>query len=368
MLMDMKKYKISLCTVCMNRLHHLKVTLPKNIEDNLKYGNVEFVILDYNSSDELEVWIKTEMAKYLEKGIVNYFKTDEPTFFLRSHAKNVVSRCASGEIICNVDADNFTGKGFVDYVNNEFNKSQAIFMATNINNTSRDSGGRICMKTSDFHKISGYDESMTGYGFEDEDLKYRLEMLPLKRIEIEQFEFVNAITHNHQERMGHENVYSKFERIFIRHIDFTMSNILLLGKNHEYYLGTILYDRLVNSNSIDNLDFRSTYRYSLMNGKWEMGKWKLGFDGVVLENTPTIVPDNKPETFNTTQPIFKINGLHFLPIDEKIMFTELTMLFSELNNQTKMKLNLKNNNQRINYGGYGKASLLKNFKEKIYLR
>ncbi|KKL80749.1 hypothetical protein LCGC14_2001600, partial [marine sediment metagenome] len=52
-----KIYKISFCTTCMGRLYNLKETLPKNIEANGEYPNVEFVILDYNSSDGLGDWV-----------------------------------------------------------------------------------------------------------------------------------------------------------------------------------------------------------------------------------------------------------------------------------------------------------------------
>ena len=54
----MSNNKISFCTVCMNRLHHLKMTLQKNISDNRDYSNLEFIILDYNSSDGLGEYIR----------------------------------------------------------------------------------------------------------------------------------------------------------------------------------------------------------------------------------------------------------------------------------------------------------------------
>ncbi|WP_158563357.1 hypothetical protein [Chitinophaga silvatica] len=47
----MEPLKISFCTVCMGRLHHLRQTLLQNIADNTTYDNLEFVILDCNSED-----------------------------------------------------------------------------------------------------------------------------------------------------------------------------------------------------------------------------------------------------------------------------------------------------------------------------
>ena len=50
--------KISFCTVCMNRLQYLMQTLPVNIAGNIDYPNLEFVVLNYNSKDDMENWIR----------------------------------------------------------------------------------------------------------------------------------------------------------------------------------------------------------------------------------------------------------------------------------------------------------------------
>src|SRR6187402_102950 len=102
----MKKNRISFCTVCMNRIEHLKQTLPKNIEDNIAYGNLEFLLLDYNSKDGLEEWVESEMKEYIDKGILHYYKTTEPEYFHRSHSRNMIIKKATGDIVCNIDADN----------------------------------------------------------------------------------------------------------------------------------------------------------------------------------------------------------------------------------------------------------------------
>ena len=98
-------YKISFCTVCMNRLYHLKQTLPRSIKDNMDYPNVEFVLLDYNSEDGLENWVNTEMSDYIDSGVLVYYKTEEPEHFHRSHSRNVMFKLASGDILINLDAD-----------------------------------------------------------------------------------------------------------------------------------------------------------------------------------------------------------------------------------------------------------------------
>ena len=55
--------KLSFCTTCMGRAHHLKQTLPRNLADSVDWSRpdaVEFVVLDYSSPDDLAEWITTD--------------------------------------------------------------------------------------------------------------------------------------------------------------------------------------------------------------------------------------------------------------------------------------------------------------------
>jgi glycosyltransferase involved in cell wall biosynthesis len=104
--------RVSLCTVCKNRAHHYKKTILKNIHDNIHDSNVEFILLDYNSQDDLEEWVRDNLQDYIEMGVVTYYKTFDPLYFQRSHSRNMVFRLAKGDLICNIDADNYTGYSF----------------------------------------------------------------------------------------------------------------------------------------------------------------------------------------------------------------------------------------------------------------
>jgi len=353
----------------MNRLHHLKETLPKNIKDSLSYGNVEFVVLNYNSKDEMEEWIQEEMVQYIDMGILKYFKTNDPNTFLRSHSKNVAARCASGEIICNVDADNYIGIGFTEFINEMFNKYDNIFVATDINNSPRDCVGRICVKGTDFHNVKGYDEYMKGYGFEDEDLKFRLEKSSLKRIEINDFNFLKAINHDNIERIQNEDAHSKFYKILVRYIDYASSYILFLDKNKTYYLGIVRYNKLINSQNISNMNYHSTYRYSLLNDNWSEGEWteKKNNEITLSKDLINFPNNNAPCFFHNGKSIYKVNGKAFFHIDDENIILELAMFFSEINNRNKMFYNFKNSTEDVNNGSYGKANLIKNFNKKLHI-
>ena len=165
-----KFYKISICTTSMNRLYDLRQTFIKNIEDNIDYPNLEFVLLNYNSKDEIDDW-----AKDLPP-IVKYYKTTRPKYYNMAHSRNCAFRLASGDVVNSVDADHFTNKGFATQINLIANNHpNTIYVKSRQRNR-----GRISLFKDDFMRLGGYDEGLKDYGFEDEDLINRGRHLGLK--------------------------------------------------------------------------------------------------------------------------------------------------------------------------------------------
>lgn len=165
------QYSISICTTCMNRLNDLKETLPKNIKSNSDYPNVEFVVLDYNSTDKIEDWMKKEMIDHIWSGKLKFLQTKEPQQYSMTHSRNIAFRAASGSIVLNVDADNYTNDHFATFINRLANEQQynAIFAKGK-----RMIRGRIGFWKHEFTDIlGGYDENIEDYGHDDHDLIYR---------------------------------------------------------------------------------------------------------------------------------------------------------------------------------------------------
>ena len=162
--------KISFCTACMNRLHDLMVTLPVNIHHNRDYPNVEFVVVNYNSRDKLDEWMKGYMMPYIETGLLVYVHTTEPEFFNASHSRNVSFKVATGDIVNNIDADNFSGRGFAKTLNllAEVRPEKAVFAwnKTMIH-------GRLGFYKKEWLELGGYDEDLLGYGWDDQNLYFR---------------------------------------------------------------------------------------------------------------------------------------------------------------------------------------------------
>lgn len=190
--------RLSFCTTCMGRKHHLEKTLPENLNCIQQFEAVEINLIDYSSPDGLEEWIHNNFSKSLQTGHLVYAKVMGCNYFQVAHAKNIAHRLASGKIVCNLDADNFVEPKFVSTLLSTFTARNRIFSWFG-----RHGGGfgRIAMRKYDFAALGGYDERMTfGWGFEDNDLVLRAIALGLKAVILDS-NFATSIEHPNEERV-----------------------------------------------------------------------------------------------------------------------------------------------------------------------
>lgn len=154
----------------MGRLHHLRQTLPQNIEENSNYENIEFLVLDYNSPDGLEAWVENNLPRLPN---LVYFRERSALRWRMPHAKNMAHLLATGEVVCNLDADNLTGKGYALKLAEHFALPSPKIVTHVLGGGF---GGRIAIRKEDFLALRGYDEELGwGWGCEDDDLKGRAE-------------------------------------------------------------------------------------------------------------------------------------------------------------------------------------------------
>lgn len=164
--------KISLCSTCMDRTYDLSKTVPKNIIDNSDYPNLELVLLNYGSKDNMEEWVKKNLMKEIGSGLVRYVKVlDKIEYYSMSHSRNVAFKAATGDIVNQIDADNYTNKGFADVINKmaDVCPEKALF-----SKGKKLCHGRVGFYRSEFiSELGGYNEQLEGYGFDDKDIMYR---------------------------------------------------------------------------------------------------------------------------------------------------------------------------------------------------
>lgn len=196
--------RISLCTTSRNRLHHVRETLPQNLADNRDYPNLEFVLLDYNSSDGLGDWVRKELGDEIASGRLSYYLAPRPTHFHATHSRNMSIRLASGDIVCVVDADNYTGRGFASYLADQVEPDNFLigcrmegddFMVVD------DEGcvGRYALYKTTFLDVGGMDEAHVGWGYDDMDLFRRLRAKGYRCQSIEP-RYARCIPHDDAER------------------------------------------------------------------------------------------------------------------------------------------------------------------------
>lgn len=344
---------ISFCTVCMNRLHHIKLTLPKNIRDNQDYNNVEFVLLDYNSSDGLLEWVNQEMGEYLNSGILKYYRTEDFEYFDRSHSRNMMFKLASGDIICNIDADNYTGEGFAEYINSEFDKNENIYIVADTKKRYyflRNAFGRFCVKKDAFLDIRGLDEEMKSYGSETVDFYERLEKKGLNEIVIQNTSFLNTISHGDEERISNEFFLQSLYKVYFRFISHEESEFIILYKNRTFEWGFIIPERI------------ETYLpAALKEGTLKKGNWSQSADCIYFNN------DNVTISLLLKDEILCGCDNKYYPVQDKAFLLNVAKNYSFITNVDKRNKNTNRDHTVVNNGAFGFGKVFNHIKSELQI-
>jgi glycosyltransferase involved in cell wall biosynthesis len=357
---------ITMCTVVKNRSYHYKETILQNIKDNRDAGT-DFLLLDYNSDDDLEEWVKKNLLVYIEQGIFSYYKTIEPMCFNRSHSRNMAFKLATGDLICNIDADNFTGLGFSSYVKQKFIVRENIILCAGGNDNEllyADIGGRICVRNSDFLRVTGYDERMSGYGYEDYDFINRLQMSGLEKTLISDRKYLHAIFHTVIERIREENTFKNLLEVNLDFINPDQTRILFLFADKTFFLGM-----LVNSVTVDNKirlrDNKLLDLVLLKKGHWEE-------EGLLTKNLfPEDGSIKMTIEYKPGESVLSIDlageGRIFYTLHDASLKEQTIISYSKSANHAVMTSNLANRIVAANID-FGQGTVYKNFDYKNPMR
>ena len=149
---------ISFCTSYLGRREHLMQTYPHNVEAGINF-DCEFVLCDYSAySDKWEV----------------------------SSAKNRAHFQATGDILVNVDADNYLSVEYIQGLLDLFDKDMNIIVHGEC-----EVGGRIAISRFNFIRLGGYDERFKDWGYEDIDFIYRATNLGLRRFIVSNISYID---------------------------------------------------------------------------------------------------------------------------------------------------------------------------------
>ncbi len=222
--------ELSFCITCMNRTNYLKKTLLKNLIDN-KNSKVEFILVNFNCVDGLENYINNnnEIKKYLVTKQLKYFNYEKLKYWHSSIAKNIAHNYASGNILVNLDCDNFIGENGGDFIIDYFKQlGNNIILSQSKEIFGSGTAGRISISKNNFKKLGGYNESFFPMGYQDTDLIERAKKINLNHINISKNN--DAIINNKKESLI--NCDTNIDYITMENCNKLISKINL--ENNEY--------------------------------------------------------------------------------------------------------------------------------------
>jgi hypothetical protein len=124
----------------------------------------EWIIVDVDSDDEFSTWsIDDERVK------IHRISVEEIHF---AKLYNISHKLGIGDIIVNLDADNFIGEDFCSWTDTLL-KEKMIGHSWS-NNWNDGTYGKISMLREHFYYVGGYDENLLACGFQDTDIIQRI--------------------------------------------------------------------------------------------------------------------------------------------------------------------------------------------------
>jgi len=344
----------------MDRLFHLRETLPVNIEENEKYPHVEFVLLDYNSRDGLEDWVRSTMAHHIGSGRLKYYRTYDPQTFALSHSKNMALRLGTGEIRCLLDADNYAGPGYAAWINEVFDFYGPSAVVTTLRENAvpyGDQGGKLAFHKDAIYTVNGFDESLVGYGIEDVDLVNRMQKSGKKRIFINDDVYLKFIAHSNAHRVKNHAISRNLAELFFQ-ITSNMNKrnrVLYAMKDNSFLDITYEHD-----SSLKSLVFFSHGGWVIKNSL--KGNYEREGNDIHLTYVDGTRMDYRMDATGAMRTIAANDKTLWkrIPEDEK-MYIQMQLAYSECMNRAKYVENDQKNYNSVNPDGWGRGRVFRNF-------
>ena len=157
---------ISYCSQIKNRFHQFSQTFQHNLEKIQTHKNTEWVIVDCESDDGMQGFMK----EFVDSGVeprVRYYRTVKYQPYSIPVAKNFSTRLSSGDYIFNLDADNFIS----DATETIMKKGEHVGIYCDVFRMGV--YGRVGCSRRVFWEAGGYDESFFPAGKHETDLRLR---------------------------------------------------------------------------------------------------------------------------------------------------------------------------------------------------
>jgi len=221
----------------MNRFNQIRNTLPKNLEDNIKYKNkIEFILVDFNSKDGLKEWILNNFKQELQDNYLKYYYTEELIQWHAPIAKNTSSMLGTGKYIVNLDCDNYTGEEGGKWVLDKFYQfGDNLLLHQSLNIYKSGTMGRISMLKDNFIKLGGYNEQFFPMSHLDGDIIERGKIFGLIYHNDSNNKYNKAILNNKDESVINciNKDYNTMKKINLYISKFNILNNEIIANNYK---------------------------------------------------------------------------------------------------------------------------------------
>jgi glycosyltransferase involved in cell wall biosynthesis len=160
--------RLSIITTCKGRLHHLRQSLPAF----LAQPDAEVIVVDYDCPDGTAEIVAREFP-----GARVVAVRERPHFDI-SRARNLGGDAATGEWLAFIDADIVIAPDFHQRLAPQLQPGTYHRFPPRGRNSSL--WGSVVMRRADYLAVGRYDEVMQGYGGDDQDMYFRLELAGLR--------------------------------------------------------------------------------------------------------------------------------------------------------------------------------------------
>jgi hypothetical protein len=178
--------RLSVLTVCMNRWEHLRISAA---QVSLWPHHLEHLILDWSS----EIPISREELP--DDPRIHLHRVEGERRWNLCRAYNFAAFLAEGDALLKLDADCWPAK---ETDPTPLLREAPVWMGTGAGG----SAGQFLMNRGLFEQVGGFNEWMVGWGFDDKDLRARLEMLTEVRLATLPSGWIVVIPHPDADRVG----------------------------------------------------------------------------------------------------------------------------------------------------------------------
>jgi glycosyltransferase involved in cell wall biosynthesis len=136
------------------------------------YFNTEVIVVNYSSPDGLSEWLSQNYSNQLLSGKLIEVTVPKVYYFDHSHSRNVGLRSAHGEWVFFIDADCKPAPILVSHLLSRISDLPNVFSI--VGTPAFGAAGSLFANRQDLIDLGGYMEDLSGWGYEDGDIRDRL--------------------------------------------------------------------------------------------------------------------------------------------------------------------------------------------------